>query len=169
MNIRVARRDDLLHVQDIERRAGALFVDAGMPEIAEHPPPTIDELINAALLLVAVAGQGDDADRPIGYAWVEIVDGHAHLEQLSVLPNHGRRGVGTRLLDAVAQWALERGDHEVTLTTFRDIPFNAPMYARRGYVVIPADERPPGLVALVGEEASHGLDPAGRVAMRRLL
>lgn len=164
MLLRAATADDFVHLQDIEIRAGALFVDAGMPEIAEHPPPSLAELAGAAALFVVV--EGDDR---LGYAWVEIVDGHTHLEQLSVVPEHGRRGIGTRLLDEVAAWARARGDDEVTLTTFRDIPFNAPLYERRGFVAIPDDARPPGLVALMGEEASHFLDPAARVAMRRRL
>lgn len=161
MILRAARPDDLVHLQDVENRAGVLFIDAGLPEIAGHPPPTIEELTDAAALFVVA-----DGDARLGYAWVEIVDGHGHLEQLSVVPEHGRRGIGTRLLDEVAAWARARGDTEVTLTTFRHVAFNAPMYERRGYVVIPDDERTPGLVELMGEEASHFLDPATRVAMR---
>ena len=77
---------------------------------------------------------------------VELVDGHAHLEQISVLPEHGGQGIGTQLLDAVAGWATGQGHAEVTLTTFRDVPFNAPLYAKRGYEVVPearVDRRPP--------------------------
>ena len=71
---------------------------------------------------------------------VELVDGHAHLEQISVLPEHGGQGVGTQLLDAVAGWAKGQGHAEVTLTTFRDVPFNAPLYAKRGYEIVPEAE-----------------------------
>ena len=68
---------------------------------------------------------------------VELVDGHAHLGQISVLPEHGGQGVGTQLLDAVAGWAQGQGHAEITLTTFRDVPFNAPLYGKRGYEVVP--------------------------------
>jgi GNAT superfamily N-acetyltransferase len=112
-------------------------------------------------VLVAVDGRDD----PIGYARMELVGGEPHLEQLSVDPRHGRRGVGTALLDAAQAWA---GGRPVTLTTFADVPFNRPYYERRGFAVVPEEEWTPALRALVAEEATHGLDPATRVVMRRL-
>jgi GNAT superfamily N-acetyltransferase len=166
--IRPARSDDpdeLERLRDVERRAGELFIEAGMPEIAADDPPSIDELRCAAALLVAVRAD----DQPVGYARIEVVDGHAHLEQLSVDPAVGRQGIGSRLLDAVAAWASERGDDEVTLTTFREVAFNAPYYRRRGFEVVEPADRPPGLAALVAAEAAHGLDPDARVTMRRVV
>lgn len=163
MRVRAARDDEVERLQRIEVAAGAMFRDVGMPEIAEGAPPTVAELRDAAAILVAV----DEEDEPIGYARIELVDDHAHLEQLSVVPEQGRRGIGTALLEAVAAWARARGDAAVTLTTFRDIPFNAPLYRRRGYEVIDDEELGPELTALIATEAAHGLDPARRVAMRR--
>lgn len=152
-------------VQDIERRAGALFREIGMDAIADDPPPTDDELDEAALVLVAA----DELGELVGYARLELLDGHAHLEQLSVLPEHGGRGFGTALLDAVADWARELGHPEITLTTFRDVAFNAPVYAKRGYVEVPETDWTEAMRALVAEEAAHGLDPATRVVMSRPL
>ena len=105
-------------------------------------------------------------DEPVGYAMVELVDGHAHLEQISVIPDHGGQGVGTQLLDAVAGWAKAQGHAEVTLTTFKDVPFNAPLYAKRGYEIVPEEEWTDDLRGVVAREAEHGLDvtPARRDA-----
>lgn len=148
----------------VEVAAGELFREIGMSEIADDAPPAVEDLAAAAAVLVAeVDGE------VVGYARIEVLDGHAHLEQLSVLPSHGGRGIGTALLDAVAQWAQDRGDGEVTLTTFRDVAFNAPLYARRGYEPIADDDLAPQLVEQMRREAAHGLDPATRVAMRRRL
>jgi diadenosine tetraphosphate (Ap4A) HIT family hydrolase/GNAT superfamily N-acetyltransferase len=163
--VRAARPEDFDRVREIEVLAGAMFRDVGLAEIAEHEPPDAGELAGAAALFVVEDGEGT----VVGYAQVEVVDGHAHLEQVSVVPEAGGRGFGTALLDAVAAWATERGDREITLTTFRDVAFNAPLYAKRGYEVVRADERGPELVSLMAEEAAHGLDPARRVAMRRRL
>ncbi|MFZ6005439.1 MAG: GNAT family N-acetyltransferase [Actinomycetota bacterium] len=146
-------------------RAGELFRDVGMPDIAEDDPPTLAELAQAAHLLVAE----EDHGQLVGYALCDIVGGQAHLEQLSVLPELGGRGIGTALIEAVVAWARERGDRAVTLTTFRDVPFNAPLYAKRGFVEVPEADWSEELRALVEEEAEHGLDPDLRVVMRRLV
>jgi GNAT superfamily N-acetyltransferase len=165
VEIRPARRDELALLQDLEVAAGQLFRAIGMDAVADDPPPTVEELASAAAVLVAVDGGGV----PVGYARIEVLDGHAHLEQLSVLPEHGGRGIGTALLDAVAGWAAARGDGEITLTTFRDVPFNSPLYLRRGYEELADEDRGPELVEQMRVEAAHGLDPTTRVAMRRRL
>ena len=55
---------------------------------------------------------------------------------------------------------------QVTLTTFRDVPWNMPFYARLGFTVISAAQLSPALRARVQDEARRGLDPLTRVAMR---
>ena len=49
---------------------------------------------------------------------------------------------------------------EVTLTTFRDVPFNAPLYAKRGFEVVAGGrlDRPPS-AALVAHEAGSASTP----------
>ncbi len=77
-------------------------------------------------------------------------------------PVHERKGLGSALLEAVC----ELGD--VTLTTFRDVPWNAPWYARRGFEVLDPAEWGPELEALVAHERELGIEVAPRVVMRRL-
>lgn len=165
--IRPPRPDELHVLGEIEVAAGRAFLDVGMPEIAGDPPPSVEDLeryrAGGRAWVVEVDG------RLAGYVLVDVVDGHAHVEQVSVHPDHGRQGLGRRLLDHVAGWARERGDGEVTLTTFREVPWNAPYYERCGYRRLADDELGPELVALMAEEATHGLDPAQRVAMSRPL
>ena len=162
MRVRPGTPADWPVVQDIERRAGERFRDVDMPEIADDEPPTDAELDAAMAMLVAV----DDTGELVGYAWLEALGEGAHLEQLSVPPEHGGRGVGAALLEEVASWARARGYPEVTLTTFRDVPFNAPYYERRGFSVVPEVQWMPALRDLVADEASHGLDPDHRLVMR---
>lgn len=149
----------------MERAAGALFRtidDPAVAAVADDPPPDAADLADAAWVVVA------EVDGSVaGYARVELVDDQAHLEQLSVLPDLGRQGIGTALIEAVVEWARDRGDEAVTLTTFRDVPFNAPLYGRRGFVELPPAAWSRELRDLVAEEAGHGLDPARRVVMRR--
>jgi GNAT superfamily N-acetyltransferase len=133
-----------------------------MHDIADHAPPPVEELAASPAIFVA-----EIDDVVVGYARIELVDDQTHLEQLSVLPDHGGKGIGTALIDAVCGWARERGDSRVTLTTFRSVAFNAPLYAKRGFQEIEEQDWPPGIKALIEAEATHGLDPADRVAMRR--
>jgi GNAT superfamily N-acetyltransferase len=163
MHVRPARPDDTARLQAIEVAAGALFLGTDFPEVARDEPPAAARLAAAAAVLVAVDGD----DTPLGYAQVELVGGGAHLEQLSVDPAFGRHGIGASLLDAVWAWAGTNGHDSVTLTTFRDVPFNRPYYERRGFAVVPEAAWSPALRALVADEATHGLDPESRVVMLR--
>lgn len=166
MRIRAVHSDELPRLQDIERAAGRCFHDIGMPEIADDEPPALDVLAHhrdAGLAWVAV----DRADVPVAYLIADRVDGNLHVEQVSVHPEHARRGVGRSLLDHLAERAVAEAVPALTLTTFRDVPWNAPYYARCGFVVVDEDDLAPGLRAVREYEATHGLDRWPRVCMRR--
>jgi ribosomal protein S18 acetylase RimI-like enzyme len=163
--IRVPDASELEQLRDIERAAGALFVDVGMPGIAADEPFTVEELtayLDEGHIWVAVENA-----TPVGYALIDIVDGNAHLEQLSVDPEQGRRGHGAALLAHVCAWAGDNGHDAVTLTTFEHVEWNAPYYARHGFRVMAEAELGPGLRQLRDEETRHGLDPTLRVVMRK--
>jgi GNAT superfamily N-acetyltransferase len=105
---------------------------------------------------------------PVGFAHIEVLaPGIAHLEEVDVHPEHGRRGLGKRLVLAACQWAATNGYSWVTLTTFRDAPWNMPFYARLGFQEIPPEELIAALLSIVDDETRRGLDPNRRVAMRR--
>lgn len=105
---------------------------------------------------------------PVGFAHVVVYEpGVAHLEELDVHPEHGRRGLGRRLVGTVCAWAVERGFRAVTLTTFRDVPWNMPFYERLGFVAVPSGEITPALLSVVIDEYRRGLDPQRRVVMMR--
>jgi predicted N-acetyltransferase YhbS len=93
--------------------------------------------------------------------------GIAHLEEIDVHPEHGRRGLGRRLVCAVCRWAAANGYSWVTLSTFRDVPWNMPFYARLGFEEIPPEELSSALLSVIEDETRRGLDPSRRVAMRR--
>ncbi|MFI7220189.1 GNAT family N-acetyltransferase [Micromonospora maritima] len=163
---RTVRADELAEVQRIEVASGAPFREIGMTRVADMPPLPLDALAagqRAGRLRVAV----DAADRPVAFALVDLVDGAAHVQQLSVDPAYARRGIGRRLLDEVARWAAAERLPALTLTTFRSVPWNGPYYARCGFRELDASGLTPGLVGLLLAEAALGLDPADRVAMRR--
>ena len=108
-------------------------------------------------------------DVPVAYLLKDVVDGAGHVAQVSVLPGHARQGLGRVLLENACEWALGNGLKAVTLTTFANIPWNAPYYERCGFRTLPADNLTPGLLSIRREEADHRLDARPRVCMRRLL
>ena len=161
--IRLARADDFTSVLRIERAAAARFLEAGivLPD-DETPVAHLDEACSEGRFWVAV----DADDRPVGFAFVDIVDGTAHLEEIDVEPAYTRRGIGAALVTTVCAWADASGYASVTLTTARDIPWNAPWYARLGFRVVPDDQCTAGLRALRAAEIARGLTHP-RVVMRR--
>ncbi|WP_200209903.1 GNAT family N-acetyltransferase [Micromonospora coerulea] len=156
----------MTRLQQIEVASGNPFREIGMAEIADMPSLPLDVLAGcqeAGRAWVAV----DVADRPVAFAVADLVDGCAHVQQLSVNPSYARRGIGRGLLDHVAAWAAGRGLPALTLTTFRSVPWNGPYYARCGFRELPSTEITPGLIDVLAAEVAIGLDPADRVAMRR--
>jgi ribosomal protein S18 acetylase RimI-like enzyme len=109
----------------------------------------------------------DDLGAVVGFALACVVDGEGHLDELAVAPAHGRRGVGRTLVDEAVAWAGAQGLPAVTLTTFRDVPWNCRYYEKLGFHTVAT--LTPVLQALVDEQATWGLDPALRVVMRRSL
>jgi GNAT superfamily N-acetyltransferase len=156
--IRPARPEELAELIEIELAADRLFPLAGYGETPG--PASLDELRAAAALLVS-------GDPPVGYARIEVVDGRAHLEGLSVRPRFMRQGRGSELVEAACAWAAEHGYSEITLCTFAEVPWNGPFYAKLGFTEL--TELIPGLKARRDAERDLGLDAMGRrvVLIRR--
>ena len=166
MRIRAVRDDELPILQDIEWAAGESFRAVGMPEIAEDEPFPLDVLAGYrrdGRAWVAVS----DSDRPVAYLLADPVDGNLHVEQVSVHPDCARRGLGRSLIDHLAGLAAAEGIAALTLTTFTEVPWNAPYYERCGFRYLEEAELTPGLREIREREAAHGLDRWPRVCMRR--
>jgi GNAT superfamily N-acetyltransferase len=165
--IRRALADDLPALQRIERLAGAPFRTLGMDAIADDPPPPVEHLARYQEAGRAWVAQQDS--ELVGYLVVDVVADAGHIEQVSVDPRHARRRIGQRLIDAAAGWARVHGLSRITLTTFQQVPWNAPYYQTLGFVVVPDAEQAPELHAIRDLERARGLDRWPRVAMTRPL
>ncbi len=116
----------------MERAAGSSFRDIGMGWVADDEPLTVSDPTGYqqdGRAWVAV----DEQDRPAAYLLIDRVDNGAHVEQVSVHPDHARQGVGLALIDTAGMWAVRHNLAALTLTTFREVPWNAPYYARVGF------------------------------------
>lgn len=166
-SIRQARREELERLRAIEREAGRMFREQPVTLEEREPTPLAD--LEAARLRASLFAAVDRADRAVGWAMMGEVDGEAHLFEVAVAPDHGRRGIGRSLVEHVCAWAEARGSGAVTLTTFLDVPWNRPFYERCGFVVVPLEAAGSGIRAVVAEEISWGLDWSERCVMRRAL
>jgi GNAT superfamily N-acetyltransferase len=166
VRVRAAREDDLELLPVIQIAAGIAFREIGMVAIADADPLSRSALTayqQAGHAWVAVTGE----DIPAGFIVVDLIDGRAHIEQVSVHPHHARRGIGRMLINHVDRWAAGQGIDALTLSTFHAVPWNGPYYARLGFRDMAPGEITPGLAAVLDDEVEHGIDPAARVCMYR--
>ena len=162
-----ARVEDLTRVPIIELAAAQLLR-------GHAPDAVLQETSSEAELLIALR-EGRlwvalSNNLAVGYAQVQPIDSvTAHLEEVDVLPEHGQRGIGARLVTRVCDWAATNGYERVTLTTFRDLPWNMPFYQQLGFGVVPQEQLGSQLLRRVQDESARGLDPLRRVVMSRHL
>jgi len=157
--VRPADPSEFERLRWIELESDKLYEEVGIGPFAD------DEAENHLPVAAAVFAVGEPA---VGFVALEIVDDAAHVDQVSVLPEHGRRGIGRALLEAAIGWAAASGRDEITLTTFRDVPWNAPFYRTLGFEEL--TDPGPGLAAIREHERAMGDDAYGpRIAMRRRL
>lgn len=154
VTVRAASPADLPALPAIELTAEPMFAGQG---IVFAPGPTTVEMAIAHGASVLVAG-----DPPVAFAAVLELDGHPHLEQISVRADLTRTGIGGLLLGEV----VTRYGPGLTLLTFRDVPWNGPWYSRHGFAEFPRPAWGPELSAAWQAEIDAGLHDLGpRLAM----
>ena len=163
LRLRAAMTSEIERVRQIERASASRFLGTARAALADDEPTdakTLARRIAAGGLLVADAG-----GEALAFVMFREVEGCGYIEQIDVLPSHERRGIGARLIEAVAEVARGRGWPALTLSTFKDVPFNAPYYRRLGFADVEA--LTPGMAEIRAEHEARGLDESARVFMRR--
>ena len=163
-SIRLARAEDADALPAIELAAGKLFETVeGLAGVAGTNAIPADEqrrLIRRGHSLVA------EADGSIvGFLSTEPFRRELHIREFSVHPDHQGEGIGAVLLRAVAIDARNSGFSAITLTTFADVPWNGPFYARHGFETVTDLDAHPRLNAAIEQEVQHGLPRERRIAM----
>ncbi len=70
-------------------------------------------------------------------------------------------------MDTAAAWAEQRGLAALTLTTYSDVPWNAPYYERLGFQIMAETQISDGFRRIREHEQARGLARWPRVTMRR--
>jgi GNAT superfamily N-acetyltransferase len=168
-SIRLARRDEVERLGTIERTASELFAGAHVSADLNgsiYDPDDLELLIEKGQVWIASL---DDDDVAVGFVIALKMDDVLHVEELDVLPEFGRRGIGTALLEHVCSWAASNGISSATLSTFRDVPWNAPFYLKHGFRILEPHEYTSNLLTVRETEERSGLRLETRVVMRREL
>jgi GNAT superfamily N-acetyltransferase len=166
--IRLARPDELERLREVEAAAGNLFAGLGLVDEALDVSFPSEDLAHFIDLGQVWVGCRDDG-LAVGMVIASLRDEAAYVEELDVLPEHGRRGLGARLLATVCGWAGAQGLKAVALSTFRDGPWNGPFYRRHGFRYLRPEEWTPGMRMIREQEARDGLRADAPVFMRREL
>lgn len=167
MNIRPARPADAPLLPAIEQSAAQSFLQIeGLEWLAGHDVLSVEEhlgFIDSGLSWVAV----DEADDAVGFVCASVQDDALHIEELSVRHDRQGCGLGRRLIAAVearARWDRLAG---LTLTTFSEVPWNAPFYGRLGFERLDDARQSECLRRQLAHEQALGLP--GRCAMSKTL
>jgi GNAT superfamily N-acetyltransferase len=166
VTFRFAAPHDASAIRAIEFEAGQRFVSVGMTGIADAPPMALalaERKIAAGEIIVAV-----DADLICaGFVMFEPQTARIYVQELDVLTSHAGRRIGAALLEQVAQLARTRDLPQLVLSTYREVPWNAPYYRRLGFREIESAELDAALIARRDAHIARGLDESKRVFMRR--
>jgi 4-diphosphocytidyl-2-C-methyl-D-erythritol kinase len=152
----------------IERKAVQLF--RGHPAWRSYaamsiPPELLLQAITRGLVWVAL----DEAAAPVGFVWLDTDMGHdiVGIAEIDVLPEYGQRGIGAALLEHACAWAGAAGYRRVGLGTLSDVRWNAPFYAKHGFVVVDKDDS--AFAFARARDRENGFPDQLRVFMSRLL
>ena len=167
-SLRLARPEDADKMPAIEMAAAELF--ASDTELARlglangKTPPEFRRLIRRGHCLVAHVGEA-----MAGFLVSEPFTRELHIWEMDVDPRFQKRGIGAGLVRACQIDARNSGFKALTLTTFRDVAWNAPFYARLGFEEVTALDAHPRLAGELANEVDDGLPAERRCAMIHFL
>jgi GNAT superfamily N-acetyltransferase len=163
-SIRAAEIDDGDILPALENAAGMVF--RTIPALAhlvdgeDLPVARYKELISKRASWVAV----DSGSSLVAFLCGETERNVLHLWELGVLPAVQRRGLGRALVNHAIEFAKQESCKAITLTTFREVPWNAPFYESMGFKIVDLDKHE-RLSAILRKETKRGLEIELRCAM----
>jgi len=165
-SITSANLDDIAALISIDKAASALFAPTGLLDesaLGDHVPAEVfEQEIPAGNVFVVQNIHG----WAIGFALIRLRGTGLYLDQVSVHPDHGQKGLGRALIVRVLTEAEFRKLPHVSLSTFRDVPWNGPFYASMGFKEIPREKLEPYMIEIETAQKPF-MDVTKRCFMRR--
>ncbi|MER8565917.1 GNAT family N-acetyltransferase [Mesorhizobium sp. M0924] len=167
--IRIAQEADAEALPYIEQSAGEAYREIKeLAWIADDDNQTVErhrELIANGTCWVAT----EHGDWPVAFLSAEIQNDTLHIWELAVRLDRQRLGIGRALLEKAIADARQSRLVALTLTTFRDVVWNAPFYQKLGFRVLDDAQAGEPLRQMLRREVEHGMPASRRCAMRLVL
>lgn len=167
LHLRKAAQADAVIFPELEQSAGLSFrADREISWLAyadNLPAERYRDIIAEGWSWIA---EGERA-QPLAFVAATLEGEELHLWEFNVHIEYQRRGIGRGLLQRLIAEAMGSRIPAMTLTTFRDVPWNAPFYRSMGFEPVAPEQLDSRLAGLLAEDARMGLPPARRCAMRR--
>ena len=164
ITIKIASEEDAELLTDIELSSGEAFRQI------EHLAWIADDEVQSVERHLDLIRQGSSwvahsATQGIaGFLSAERREQSLHVWQMAVHADWQKQGIGRKLIDAAVRWSFAKDITALTLTTFRDVPWNEPFYRSCGFRVIDNDV-PVSLQNILDTEVAAGLPREQRCAM----
>ena len=163
--IGLAKLEEIPALISLDKAASTLFEPTGLlaPEaLNDHVPADIlEHEIPEQNVFVARNQHG----WAVGFILIRPRGNGLYLDQVSVHPDHGQQGLGRALVECVITEAERRKLPHVTLSTFRDLPWNGPFYQSLGFRELDRKKFAPYMLE-IEEAQSAVMDVRQRCFMR---
>ncbi len=165
IHIRLTKPEEVHLLPAIEQSAGERF--RTIPELA-----WLADTLNISAethLKYALKGTSWVAEvdgQPIAFLAAETAENVLHIWEFDVQEEWQGKGIARRLMNTVLDYARDNQLQAVTLTTFREVPWNEPFYHSFGFKTLTEENLSPHLEQILQEEVENGLPKEKRCAMR---
>jgi len=169
LSIEQAKGTDIAELANIELKAAALYPKGRIPQAycEQTLPLSIlrkaqqEKLLYCAYLNSNIVGFA--SCHKYSDTKNNITKHNLHLDEIAVLPKFGNQGIGSQLMEAILFQCQTLKFNGMSLTTFCDLPWNAPFYQKFGFNALKESNMPKHVLNIVMEEQFIGLKY--RVAM----
>jgi len=164
-SITPALREDIPALIAADKAASALFAPTGLIK-----PAALDDQVPAQVFEAAIASgyvfAAREAAGAVGFILTSQRGTGLYLDQVSVHPEHGQKGLGGALVIRILSDAEDRRLPHVSLSTFRDLAWNGPFYASLGFREMPHTKLEDFMYEIEAAQRPH-MDVSARCFMRR--
>lgn len=164
LNIRLALPTDTPILPSIEEDAAQVFRSVeGLEWLADQngaAPETYLKLIECQTVWIAESGHA-----ACGFVAARIEQHELHIVEVSVRSDQQRKGIARALIETAAVAARRLSLTALTLTTFRDLPWNEKYYTKLGFARLEEAELSERLEQQLGLDTAAGLPRERRCAM----